>query len=294
MRKRNLKLICLAGILCISGGIFAGCGAIEEESTGEDIKGTITISGSSAMLPLMESSIEKYKEVNKDAVINAQAGGSGIGLSQVLEGAVDIGNSDVFAKDKLGEEKDKELVDHKVIAQGFGVVVNKEAGVTNLTKDQIKKIFKGEIKNWKEVGGNDEEILLIHRPESSGTRATFTEKILDGDKDLENDSLGATQDSNGAVLNTMKKHKGGISYVALTYMRTDEAKGALNLVSIDGVEATSENIEEGKYDFWSWGHMYTKGEAKGLTKDFIDFVGSDKNSEVIEELGLIKGSEIKE
>ncbi|ENZ01717.1 phosphate binding protein [Clostridium thermobutyricum] len=294
MRKRNLKLICLAGILCISGGIFAGCGATEEESTGEDIKGTITISGSSAMLPLMESSIEKYKEVNKDAVINAQAGGSGTGLSQVLEGAVDIGNSDVFAKDKLGEEKEKELVDHKVIAQGFGVVVNKEAGVTNLTKDQIKKIFKGEIKNWKEVGGNDEEILLIHRPESSGTRATFTEKILDGDKDLENDSLGATQDSNGAVLNTMKKHKGGISYVALTYMRTDEAKGALNLVSIDGVEATSENIEEGKYDFWSWGHMYTKGEAKGLTKDFIDFVGSDKNSEVIEELGLIKGSEIKE
>lgn len=294
MRKRNLKLICLAGILCISGGIFAGCGATEEESTGEDIKGTITISGSSAMLPLMESSIEKYKEVNKDAVINAQAGGSGTGLSQVLEGAVDIGNSDVFAKDKLGEEKEKELVDHKVIAQGFGVVVNKEAGVTNLTKDQIKKIFKGEIKNWKEVGGNDEEILLIHRPESSGTRATFTEKILDGDKDLENDSLGATQDSNGAVLNTMKKHKGGISYVALTYMRTDEAKSALNLVSIDGVEATSENIEEGKYDFWSWGHMYTKGEAKGLTKDFIDFVGSDKNSEVIEELGLIKGSEIKE
>ena len=263
-------------------------------NTGEDIKGTITISGSSAMLPLMESSIDKYKEVNKDAVINAQAGGSGTGLSQVLEGAVNIGNSDVFAKDKLGEEKEKELVDHKVIAQGFGVVVNKEAGVTNLTKDQIKKIFKGEIKNWKEVGGNDEEILLIHRPESSGTRATFTEKILDGDKDLENDSLGATQDSNGAVLNTMKKHKGGISYVALTYMRTDEAKGALNLVSIDGVEATSENIEEGKYDFWSWGHMYTKGEAKGLTKDFIDFVGSDKNSEVIEELGLIKGSEIKE
>lgn len=294
MRKRNLKLICLAGILCISGGIFAGCGATEEESNSGDIKGTITISGSSAMLPLMESSIEKYKEVNKDAVINAQAGGSGTGLSQVLEGAVDIGNSDVFAKDKLGEEKEKELVDHKVIAQGFGVVVNKEAGVTNLTKDQIKKIFKGEIKNWKEVAGNDEEILLIHRPESSGTRATFTEKILDGDKDLENDSLGATQDSNGAVLNTMKKHKGGISYVALTYMRTDEAKGALNLVSIDGVEATSENIEEGKYDFWSWGHMYTKGEAKGLTKDFIDFVGSDKNSEVIEGLGLIKGSEIKE
>lgn len=295
MKKRNLKLICLAGILCISGGIFAGCGASkEDEKKSEGTKGTITISGSSAMLPLMESSIEKYKEENKDAVINAQAGGSGTGLSQVLEGSVNIGNSDVFAKDKLGEDKSKDLVDHKVIAQGFGVVVNKEAGVTNLTKDQIKKIFKGEIKNWKEVGGSDEEILLIHRPESSGTRATFTETILDGDKKLENDALGATQDSNGAVLNTMKQHKGGISYVALTYMRTDEAKNSLSLISIDGVEPTVKNIEDGKYNFWSWGHMYTKGEATGLTKEFIDFVGSDKNSETIEELGLIKGSEIKE
>ncbi|MGL5416602.1 MAG: phosphate ABC transporter substrate-binding protein [Clostridium sp.] len=290
MKKRNLKLLCLAGVLTLSVGAFLGCGA---ENKGEEKK-TITISGSSAMLPLMESSIEKYGEENKNVVINAQAGGSGTGLSQVLEGAVNIGNSDVFAQEKLGEKEAKELVDHKVVAQGFAVVTSKESGVTNLTKAQIKDIFSGKVKNWKEVGGKDLEIMVIHRPESSGTRATFTQTILGGDKEIENDSIGATQDSNGAVLNTMKKHPGSISYVAMTYMKTDEAKNALQLVSIDGVEPTSDNIKNGKYDFWSWGHMYTKGEPTSDVKEFIDFVGGEKNAETIEELGLIQGSEIKE
>ncbi len=138
------------------------------------------------------------------------------------------------------------------------------------------------------------EILVIHRPASSGTRATFVEKVLDGKKELENDSIGATQDSNGAVLTAMKKNGGAISYVALSYMNNEEAKNTLNLVSIDGKEATVQNIKDGKYDFWSWGHMYTKGEANGLAKEFIDFVGSSDNKESIENLGLIQGSEIKE
>ncbi|WP_297631783.1 phosphate ABC transporter substrate-binding protein [uncultured Clostridium sp.] len=292
MKKRNLKLICMVGILCLSVGSFLGCGASNSEGSGE--KKSITISGSSAMLPLMENSIEKFTDINSEITVNAQAGGSGTGLSQVLEGSVDIGNSDVFAEEKLDEKDAKELVDHKVIAQGFAVVVNKEAGIDSLTKQQIKDIFSGKIKNWNEVGGKDEEIMVIHRPESSGTRATFTKAILDGDKELENDSIGATQDSNGAVLNTMKGNKGAISYAALTYTKTDEAKEALNLVKIDGVEPTSENIKEGKYNFWSWGHMYTKGEATDTVKEFIDFVGSKENSDVIDELGLIQGSEIKE
>ncbi|MGL4847972.1 MAG: phosphate ABC transporter substrate-binding protein [Clostridium sp.] len=290
MKKRNLRLLCLAGVLTLSVGAFLGCGAKTE---GEGKK-SITISGSSAMLPLMETSIEKYGQENSEVVINAQAGGSGTGLSQVLEGTVNIGNSDVFAEKKLDEKDAKELVDHKVVAQGFAVVASKEAGVTNLTKAQIKDIFSGKVKNWKEVGGKDSEIMVIHRPESSGTRATFTETILDGDKEIENDSIGATQDSNGAVLNTMKNHPGSISYVAMTYMKTDEAKNALQLVSIDGVEPTSDNIKAGKYKFWSWGHMYTKGEATPEVKEFIDFVGGEKNADTIEELGLIQGSEIKE
>ncbi|MCR6515892.1 phosphate ABC transporter substrate-binding protein [Clostridium sp. LY3-2] len=292
MKKRSLKLI--VGVLSIAmiGGIFVGCG--NDASKGEGSSETITVSGSSALLPLMEQSVEKYKEVNPNAIVSAQAGGSGTGLTQVLEGTVNIGNSDIFADKKLSKDQASQLVDHKVVAQGFGVVTNKEAGVKSLTKEQIQKIFSGEIKNWKEVGGKDKEILVIHRPASSGTRATFTDKVLDGKKELENDSIGATQDSNGAVLNAMKQNEGAVSYVALSYMNTEEAKNSLDLVSIDKVEATAQNIIDGKYDFWSWGHMYTKGEAQGLTKEFIDFVGSDKNKESIESLGMIQGSSIKE
>lgn len=291
MKKKSFKMLISALMVTMVGGAFVGCG---NSSQGSEAGSTITISGSSAMLPLMEQSIEKFNEMKPGNTINAQAGGSGTGLTQVLDGTVNIGNSDVYAKDKLTAEQAKELFDHKVIAQGFGVVVNKESGITNLTKAQIKDIFSGKVKNWKEVGGKDMEILVIHRPASSGTRATFVEKVLDGKKELENDSIGATQDSNGAVLTAMKKNGGAISYVALSYMNNEEAKNALNLVSIDGKKATVDNIKNGNYDFWSWGHMYTKGEANGLAKEFIDFVGSDDNKESIENLGLIQGSEIKE
>lgn len=291
MKKKSFKMLISALMVTMVGGMFVGCG---NSNQGSEAGSTITISGSSAMLPLMEQSIEKFNEMKPGNTINAQAGGSGTGLTQVLDGTVNIGNSDVYAKDKLTAEQAKELVDHKVIAQGFGIVVNKESGITNLTKAQIKDIFSGKVKNWKEVGGKDMEILVIHRPASSGTRATFVEKVLDGKKELENDSIGAIQDSNGAVLTAMKKNGGAISYVALSYMNNEEAKNTLNLVSIDGKDATVQNIKDGKYDFWSWGHMYTKGEANGLAKEFIDFVGSSDNKESIENLGLIQGSEIKE
>lgn len=290
MKNKNLKILVTTLLISAMGGLLVGCGGKEaSKQSGE----TITISGSSALLPLMEQSIEKFNEVKPGNTINAQAGGSGTGLTQVLEGSVNIGNSDVFAEEKLSKEDAKKLVDHKVVAQGFGVVVNKETEVKSLTKKQIQNIFSGKIKNWKEVGGKDMEILVIHRPASSGTRATFIEKVLDGNKKLENDSIGALQDSNGAVINAMKQNKGAISYIALSYMNNNEAKNALDLVKINGVTPDSENIKNGKYDFWSWGHMYTKGEATGLSKEFIDFVGSKENMDSINNLGLIPGNEIK-
>ena len=164
------------------------------------------------------------------AEISAQAGGSGTGLAQVLNGAVDIGNSDVQAEEKLDKELVKNLVDHKVIAQGFGIVVNKSLGIDNLTSNQIRDIFSGKITNWKDVGGSDKDILLIHRTAGSGTRATFEKTILDGNKSLENDSIGITQDSNGAVLSVIKTNDGAISYLSLVYMNTEEAKKTIGCI----------------------------------------------------------------
>lgn len=292
MKKRTLKFIVSALVVTMLGGAMIGCGSSNDTATGEGSE-SIIVSGSSALLPLMEQSIEKFTEENPDAEVSAQAGGSGTGLTQVLDGTVDIGNSDVFAEEKLDADKAQELVDHKVVAQGFGIVVSKSLGIDSLTKDQIKDIFSGKVTNWKEVGGPDKEIFLIHRTPGSGTRATFEKTILGGDKSLENDSLGATQDSNGAVLTAMKQNDGAISYLGLSYMNTEEAKTLLNVVKIDGVSHEKANICDGSYPFWSWGHMYTKGEATGVAKNFIEFITSNDNAEMVESLGFISATEMK-
>lgn len=287
MKKKSLKLIVGALLITMIGGAFVGCGSSEGEEGG-----TVTLSGSSALLPLVEASIDGFMEKNSGYEINAQAGGSGAGLTQVLDGSVDIGNSDIFANEKLEEDKAKELVDHKVVAQGFAVVVNEAAGVKELTKQQIQDIFSGKVKNWKEVGGADKEIFLVHRPSSSGTRATFVKTVLGGDKNLENDSLGSVQDSSGAVAKAMAQNDGAVSYLALSYLNSDEAKSMVK-VAIDGVEASKENITTGKYPFWSWGHMYTKGEPTAEAKKFIDYIMSEDNKKVVEDTGFISGSEMK-
>lgn len=287
MKKKSLKLIVGSLLITMIGGAFVGCGSSEGEEGG-----TVTLSGSSALLPLVEASIDGFIEKNSGYEINAQAGGSGAGLTQVLDGSVDIGNSDIFANEKLEEDKAKELVDHKVVAQGFAVVVNEAAGVKELTKQQIQDIFSGKVKNWKEVGGADKEIFLVHRPSSSGTRATFVKTVLGGDKNLENDSLGSVQDSSGAVAKAMAQNDGAVSYLALSYLNSDEAKSMVK-VAIDGVEASKENITTGKYPFWSWGHMYTKGEPTAEAKKFIDYIMSEDNKKVVEDTGFISGSEMK-
>lgn len=287
---KNIRAKCILSLLVIvfTGSFISGCGNANEKENEY-----ITISGSSALLPLMEKSIEKFNEKYSNKEISAQAGGSGSGLAQVLNGAVNIGNSDIPAEEKLNKKLADELVDHKVIAQGFGIVVNKSIGITSLSSSQIREIFSGKITNWKDIGGPDKDILLIHRPAGSGTGATFERTLLGGDKSLENDSIGVTQDSNGAVLSVIKSNDGAISYLSLVYMNTGDAKKSLSVVEIDGVECNKDNIIDGSYKFWSWGHMYTKGEATGLTKEFIDFVTSPDNSSSIDSLGFISGSEMK-
>lgn len=296
MKRRGIKLAILGLSLTLGLGAFAGCAKEEDKAANPEKKtlsGSITLSGSSALLPLIEASAETFQDENPDAVINAQAGGSGTGLTQVSEGSVDVGNSDVFAEEKLDAAKAKELIDHKVVAQGFAVVVNKNLNVTDLTKVQIQDIFSGKVKNWKEVGGPDKEIIIVHRPSSSGTRATFIKTLLDGKKELENDQIGVTQESNGAVVKAMENSDGSISYVGLSYLNSDEAKSKLAAVKIEGTEASVENITTGKYPFWSWGHMYTKGEPNEISKAFIEYITSDANKEVVEKQGYISGAEMK-
>ena len=134
------------------------------------------------------------------------------------------------------------------------------------------------------------KINIINRTKSSGTRATFKDTVMGG-KD-EKEGLGTTQDSNGNVENAIKTTQGSISYLALSYL-TDSVKANVKPLKIEGVEATSENIIAKKYPFWSYEHMYTKGEAKGVAKAFIDYTLNSENKDTIKKLGYIPMGDMK-
>ncbi|MEW9096135.1 MAG: phosphate ABC transporter substrate-binding protein PstS family protein [Clostridiaceae bacterium] len=291
MSKKSLRTLAAALSLTLMTGVLAACGGGEKNENKNTLSGTITAVGSTALQPLVQESAKNYRAKNPDSIINVQGGGSGTGINQVIEGSVEIGNSDVTAESKIKDkEKLKELVDHKVCAIGFSIVVNKDVKVDSLSKEQLQKIFTGEITNWKDVGGQDLPINVVNRPASSGTRATFIDTIMDGKSEKE--GLGTIQDSSGSVEKTVTSTPGSISYLALSYL-TEEKRSDLKLVKIDGVEASKENIVSKKYPFWSYEHMYTKGEPTGLTKSFIEYVMSGENKALVEKLGYIPIGDFK-
>ncbi|TDT51233.1 phosphate ABC transporter substrate-binding protein [Fonticella tunisiensis] len=293
MKRKKTTLIVLGLMLSLMLGLFAGCSkgeATSKQSENNNLSGTITAAGSTALQPLVEAAAAEFKKKNPEATVNVQGGGSGTGLTQVAQGAVEIGNSDIYANEKSGIDA-AALVDHKVAVVGFAVVANEKVKIDNLTRDQLVKIFTGEIKNWKEVGGDDKNIIVINRPKSSGTRATFKKYALDNKEEVEGVAL--TQDSSGAVHKTIAETDGSIGYLALSYLTSDDAKKGLKMLKLDGVEANKENITSGKYPIWSYEHMYTKGEPTGLTKAFLEYMTSDEVKPIIERLGYIPTADMK-
>lgn len=285
----NKKKIVLAmGTLLVSASmLLAGCGGGGSQqaasSGGEKISGKISASGSTALLPLLKPAQEAFQDKYKDVTVNVAGGGSITGMNQVAEGSVDIGDSDVNLPD---EYKDKGLVDHKVVVEPFVFIVDKANKVDNLTKDQVIGILTGKITNWKEVGGDDQKITLIHRAKSSGSRATISDVVLKGENFTDD---AVIQDSNGAVRAAIASTPGAIGYVDAPY-----ADDSVKVLKFDGVEYSAQNIIDGKYPIYGYGHMYTKGEPTGAVKAFIEYILSDEfqNSQV-EKLGFIPVSKMK-
>ena len=292
--KRGLKLTFAAMLLT---GVMAGCSnnsSDKKASTDEkqaSLTGTVTAAGSTALQPLADEAATEFMSKYPQVSITIQGGGSGTGVNQVTAGAVQIGNSDVPAAEKLTDPSlAKDLVETKVAGIGFSITTNKDVGVDSLKLQDIQKIFSGKITNWKEVGGKDEKINVINRPASSGTRATFTKTVM---KDVKiNDSIGTVQDSTGSLETAVNSTPGSISYLANSYLVGDK-KDALKTVKIDGVEATTENITAGKYPFYSYEYMITKGEAKSPVKEYINFVEGDEFAKKLEEMGYIPASKME-
>lgn len=260
------------------GFVLTACGPVVEQES-------ITVVGSTALQPLVEAAGEQFGSENAGKFINVQGGGSGTGLSQIAADAVDIGNSDIFAEEKEGIDASK-LVDHRVAVVGITPIVTPGTGVTDISLEELNKIFRGEITNWSQVGGKDLTITVLNRASGSGTRATFEQWVLEeGQKSI----ITQEQESSGTVRQIVASTPGTISYVGFSYVNEDVVA-----LSVNGVEPTVENVKTNDWVIWSYEHMYTNGEPTGLTKDFLEYILSDEvQSTLIEAVGYIPTSQME-
>ena len=303
MRVRHSKLLALigAGILAVTALVACGNGdaataqpSAVESSAAEstvaanseaapaeataDLSGSISMVGSTSMEKLANALSEAFMEEHPDVTVTAEFVGSGAGIEAVTNGTADIGNSSRSLKD---EEKAAGVVENVVAIDGIAVCVDPANEVADLTKEQLTNIYNGTVTNWKEVGGADEPIIVIGREAGSGTRGAFEELVdlVDGCK------YANELDSTGAVIAKVASTPGAIGYASL-----DALDDSVKSLSLEGVEATAENIKAGNYFLSRPFVMATKGEISeqnDLVQAWFDFVLGDEGQQVASEVGLI-------
>lgn len=288
---KSLKKLSLLTIFAALMVFTAACGGgtSTDKSQGsnksnatKELSGSLVISGSTALQPLVSAAAEAFMNKNPKVSIQVNGGGSGTGLSQVAQGAVQIGNSDVFAEEK----KISGLTDNKVAVVGMTAAVNPKVGIKDIKKADLIKVFTGQIKNWKELGGPDQKITLVNRPDSSGTRAVFNKFALNGATPAE----GITEDASNTVKKIIAETPGAIGYLAFSYLNDN----TVTAMSIDGVAPTADNVESGKFPVWAYEHMYTKGNATDLEKAFLDYMMSNEvQSTMVTKQGYLPVTQMK-
>jgi phosphate transport system substrate-binding protein len=231
--------------------------------------------GSSALQPLVKQAAAEFDTAN-GSISTINAGGSGQGLKDVAAGAVQIGDSDVFASQKLSAADAATLTDHQVAAVVFTLVVSNDLNgkVNNLTTQEIQDIFSGKDTNWSQIGGPSEAITVVNRPTTSGTRSTFDKYVLKGVTEIAGNTL--TQDNTGAVATAVSQTAGSIGYVTIGFATDSTFKTQVTPICIDGAKGVAADLNDGNYNFWAIEHMYTKGPATGAAKALITYIQSSQ------------------
>ncbi len=242
---------------------------------------TITMKGSTTVLPIAQSTAEAFMQENPDVNISVQGGGSGVGIASIMDGTCDIGNASRPIKESELEDavrRGKNIKANVVAMDGIAVIVHPSNPVKALTKKQLKDIYTGKISDWSVLGGSG-EIVVISRDTSSGTFEAFSELALDKAK-VRPDAL--MQASNQAVAQTVMRTPQAIGYVGLGFLSY-----SVKALSINGVVASKETVLNGTYPIGRPLFMYTQGKPTGPMKEYLDFVLSPKGQVLVEEAGYV-------
>ena len=244
---------------------------------------SLTIRGSTTVLPIAQKAAERYMNLHRDANISISGGGSGTGVKALLDGSVDIANTSRPMKGKevkIARERGITPCEHIIAKDGIAVIVHPKNPVSALTESQIKEIYTGKIKNWADLGGFNKEIVVVSRETTSGTFECFNEIVL---KKAKVTPYSLLQAANAGVLQTVAQSEGAIGYVGIGYL--DKRVKALKL---EGVYPAVATVVDGTYPISRPLFMYTNGKPKGLCARFIDFVLSPKGQKIVEEEGFVK------
>ena len=245
----------------------------------------ITVSGSTTVLPLGEAAAEAYNAQQKDCSITVTGGGTGAGITSIAEDRSDIA---MASREVTADETEKysdKFQQFEIGYDGVVIAVSKpiyEAGIQGLSTEQVKKIYDGEIKNWKELGGPDEEIYVIAREQGSGTRDTFNEDIM-GDKKAETPGVSTTAAGSAEAKSAIVGSNRAIGYLGFSFIKGE----GMSAIELDGVMPNIQTIKDGSYKLHRHLYLYTFGEPKPCAQEYIDFLTSSEGKKIAEENGFI-------
>ncbi len=282
------KLFMAATIILIAAGLAFAGGNKEAAGSGEGFSGSWAFGGSTTVMPIAEVAIEEFIKLHPRVKLTYEGQGSSVGVQGVIDGVYTLGGA---SRELKSTEKEKGAIATPIALDGIGVVVNGGVPMDNLSIEQVARIFAGEIKNWKEVGGADKPIVVVNRDEASGTRSAFRELALDkhyGKKKGKFIKDAITTESNGDMITKVGSTPDSIGYCGFGYISKARNAGGKE-ISVEGIDPTVDNVLKGKYPISRKLNIVHKGALveSSLEKAFVDFLLSDAGQAIVEDEGFI-------
>ncbi len=285
---KSLWVLCLILSLLMLGGCDRGTD--DKTSNEEGSTRSLTIKGSDTMVHLVSTWAEDFMNTHLQAEVSVTGGGSGTGIAALINGTTDIcaASRPMMGKEKqLAESKGIQVEEIVVGRDGIAIIIHPENPVSSLTMAQLKDIFTGAVTNWRQVGGNDQPILVFSRESSSGTFVFFQEHVLDK---ADYTQAARLLPGTSAVVQGVSADSGAIGYVGLGFAEHGENIKTV-MVALDEqgapVQASEESVRQGVYPIARPLYLYTNGLPAGLVKDFIDYSLSKKGQEIVKETGYV-------